>query len=60
MVGGFNMGDKEGFFEMNEYICEMTKVKINNNTRRRRMTSWNFGELYETYLRWFRLIRRGT
>ena len=50
MVGGFNMGDKEGFFEMNEYISELVKVKVNNNIRRKKKTSWNFGELYENKL----------
>ena len=50
MVGGFNSGEKEGFFEMNEYACELVKVKINSSNRRRRMTSWNFGDSYENKL----------
>lgn len=47
MVGNFNMGDKDGLFEMNEYKKELVKVKVNSNNRRRRLSSYNFGELYE-------------
>ena len=47
LKGNFNMGDKQGCFEMNEYKNELVKRKINHDLRRKRMTSWNFGELYE-------------
>ena len=36
-------------FEINEYKVEMVKKKINPNSRRKRMSIWNFGELEITY-----------
>ena len=48
LIGNFNIGDKHGHFEMNEYKNELMKIKSNN--RRRRLTSWNFGEIYEKKL----------
>ena len=46
--GNFNMGDKQGFFEMNEYKSELIIDKVNdNNKKKRRLTSYNYGDLYE-------------
>ena len=49
LKGNFYNGDKQGFFEINEYNVEMVKKKINPNSRRKRMSIWNFGELEITY-----------
>ena len=45
--GNFNRGDKQGFFEMNEYKIEMVKQKVKDNSKRKRLTLFNYGELYE-------------
>ena len=49
LVGNFYMGDKQGDFEMNEYKNELVKLKLNNQ-KRKRLSSWNLGELYENKL----------
>ena len=46
MVGPFQLGDKHGHFEMNEYRNEMVKIK-RNNIKRRRLTNWTLGDMYE-------------
>ena len=45
--GNFNMGDKQGFFEMNEYKSELINENVDNNGKKRRLTSLNYGELYK-------------
>ena len=49
MVGPFQLGDKHGHFEMNEYKNELVKIKRNNN-KKRRMTNWTLGDIYENEL----------
>ena len=50
MIGNFNLGDKEGNFVMNEYKNEYIRIKTNIKNRRRRMTSWNYGDFFEKKL----------
>ena len=46
LKGNFYMGDKQGFFEMNEYKNELVKKKLNLYSRRKRVLNLNYGELY--------------
>ena len=48
LKGNFNMGEKQGYFEMNEYRNKFVKLRTSHDKRRKRMKTWNYGQLYET------------